>query len=134
MQSYFSFLVQHWGLALIFLASFVWVVVVETQSRANRGYSVTPREAVEMMNKENIVIFDIRPKEVFVAGHIVSAKLSTSAALVADKKKKTLLVCDRGIASASAVKRLRKAGNANVFFIEGGIQAWVKTELPLTKV
>lgn len=133
MQSYFPFLVQHWGLTLIFVASFVWVVIVEIQSRANRGYSLTSREAVDMLNKQQTVLFDIRPKEAFDKGHIVSAKLSTSDTLVADKKKKTLLVCDRGIASASAVKRLRKAGNLNVFFIEGGIQAWVKTELPLTK-
>lgn len=133
MQSYFSFLVEHWGLALIFLASFVWVIVVEMRSRVNKGCSVSPREAVAMMNKESIVLFDIRPKQAFANGHIVSAKLSTSDALVADKKKKTLLVCEKGIASASAAKRLRKAGSMNVFFIEGGIQAWVRTELPLTK-
>ncbi len=133
MQPYVSFIISHWFLCAIFLASFIWVMVVEAQSRLGKAASVTPREAVTMINKEKAKVLDIRAKDAFSAGHIVGSKSVAADAVVADKAQKTIIVCYKGITAAALVNRLRKAGNPNVFSLEGGMQAWVRDELPLTK-
>jgi rhodanese-related sulfurtransferase len=41
--------------------------------------------------------------------------------------------CDSGVSGAGAARTLAKLGFTKVFNLEGGLNAWVKDNLPLTK-
>ncbi len=41
--------------------------------------------------------------------------------------------CDSGLSGAGAARTLAKLGFTQVFNLEGGLNAWIKDNLPLTK-
>jgi rhodanese-related sulfurtransferase len=100
---------------------------------------VSVADAVRLINKGAVVV-DVRPTQEYGAGHIVNAKnveLSQieddSGPLSKYKKKIILTVCNSGLSSARAASKLRKAGFDQAFSIRGGIAAWRKENLPITK-
>ena len=49
------------------------------------------------------------------------------------KELPVVAVCRTGQASADAAKRLKKAGFEQVYWLDGGVQAWQQADLPLIK-
>jgi len=91
------------------------------------------------MNQGALVI-DLRSKDLFDAGHIVDARNVPVATLEsqADSLKKwrdknVITYCDTGSNGAGAARALIKLGFTKVFNLQGGLNAWVKDNLPLTK-
>lgn len=140
MQEYMNFFMNHWGLSLIFVAAFVWVIIVEAKSRAANGLGVSASKAVELINKEKAKVFDIRSEENFKSGHIVDAKninadkLKSNVEGLKFKKDQAMIVaCMRGISAQAVVKELRKQGYAKAYVLTGGMNAWQQAELPVVK-
>lgn len=91
------------------------------------------------MNQGALVI-DLRSKESYDAGHIGDARNVPAAELEsqADAFKKwrdrtVITYCDTGISGAGAARTLMKLGFTKVFNLDGGLNAWVKDNLPLAK-
>jgi rhodanese-related sulfurtransferase len=91
------------------------------------------------MNQGALVI-DLRSKEQYDAGHIVDARNVPVGELEsqADSLKKwrdrnVITYCDSGSDGASAARALMKLGFGKVFNLHGGLNAWVKDNLPLAK-
>ena len=138
MQEYIDFLINHWGLALIFIASFVWVIIVEAKSRVSSGFGVAPAKAVELINREKAKVFDIRSEEHFSSGHIVDAQNVNAEKFKADPasfklkpNQVAVIVCMRGISALAVTKELRKNGYSHAYVLTGGMQAWQQAELPV---
>jgi rhodanese-related sulfurtransferase len=96
-------------------------------------------QAVRLMNQGALVL-DLRGKELFDAGHIGEARNVPASELqsAADSLKKwrdkaVIAYCDSGREGAQAVRTLTKLGFTKVFNLEGGLNAWIKDNLPLTK-
>ena len=49
------------------------------------------------------------------------------------RDKNVIAYDDSGIGGAGAVRTLTKLGFTKVFNLEGGLNAWIKDNLPLTK-
>jgi rhodanese-related sulfurtransferase len=49
------------------------------------------------------------------------------------RDRNVITYCDSGADGASAARTLMKLGFAKVFNLQGGLNAWVKDNLPLTK-
>ena len=86
------------------------------------------------------VMLDLRAREAFDAGHIGDARNVPAADLPsqADSLKKwrdktVITYDDTGSGGANAARTLTKLGFTKVFNLEGGLNAWVKDNLPLTK-
>lgn len=140
MQEYIAFLMDHWGLSLIFVAAFVWVIIVEIKSRAVGGLGVSVGKAVELINKEKAKVFDIRAEKDFNAGHIVGAKRVSPevfnndlASLKLKKDDVIIIVCMRGVSAMAVVKELRKQTYVQSYVLTGGIHAWKQAEMPVVK-
>jgi rhodanese-related sulfurtransferase len=91
------------------------------------------------MNQGALVI-DLRSKELYDAGHIVDARNvpvgeleSQADALKKWRDKSVITYCDSGTDGASAARALMKLGFTKVFNLQGGLNAWVKDNMPLTK-
>ena len=136
-------LLQHFS-AHPFLASaagvlLLAVVAYELRQRAHSAASVSPTEAVRMMN-DGAVLVDVRSVNQFKDGHIAGAR-NVPGDQVADGAKslekfrdKTIITCcESGITSGSAARKLTELGFKQVFNLRGGLAAWRQDNLPVTK-
>ena len=107
---------------------------------AGGATSLSAMEAVNLINRNNALVLDVRELTEFETGHIVDAKHIPVAALAERmnelkkyKDKPILVNCQRGMRSAKACDILRKAEFTQVHNLQGGIEAWLSAKLPVIK-
>ena len=123
------------------LAGLTVAIVYTEIARLFRGYkALRPAELTGLINRENALVVDLSPSNDFQKGHIAGSKsvqpiqFDVDSKLLASAKWLAVVaVCRTGHASASAAKRLKKAGFEHVYWLDGGIQAWQQADLPLVK-
>ena len=115
------------------------VAVYEIRERLQAFAALTAMQAVRLMNQGALVI-DLRGKELYDAGHIGDARNVPAAELEAQaetlkkwREKNVITYCDSGASGAGAARTLTKLGFTKVFNLQGGLNAWVKDNLPLAK-
>ena len=89
---------------------------------------------------ENLFVLDVREPDEFKAGHIegaVNIPIRTLAQnldkLPADKAAAIAVICKSGIRAAYGTMTLKLLGYTNVKDVAGGMLAWEKDGLPVTK-
>lgn len=137
MERFFEFVGNHPFLVGAFLLLLVLFIRNETR---RGGRSVTPQQLVDMVNRENAVVLDIRERKDFQSGHIVDAVNVPYSSLESrlDELKKhrerpVVVVCKIGQNAGAAGTLLRKQGFANVSRLTGGITEWRNQNLPVVK-
>ncbi len=137
MDQVFEFIVNHPYLAGAFVLLLVLFIRNETQ---RGGAAVSAQELVDMVNRENALVLDVRDKKEYAAGHIVDSVNIPYSALDSriDELKKfadrpLVVACKMGQTSGSAGTLLRKNGFANVSRLTGGIAEWRNQNLPVVK-
>jgi rhodanese-related sulfurtransferase len=130
----FEFLAQQWMLAA---ALVVAVVLLALHEARKSGPSLSPQQAINMVNAEDGVFVDLRDTAEFRKGHIVSAMNIPSAKLaerMAELEKfrdrPIVLVCKMGQQSGTAGKQLKAANYAKVYKMTGGMMEWSNLQLP----
>jgi rhodanese-related sulfurtransferase len=139
MQRLIEFIGHHPYLAGGALLAAIAVIVNEVRERVKSFAALSSMQAVRLMNQGALVI-DLRAKEAFDAGHIGEARNVPAAELEAQSEtlkkwrdRAVITYCDSGVSGAGAARTLAKLGFTKVFNLEGGLNAWVKDNLPLTK-
>ena len=110
-------------------------------SRLFRGYkALRPAALTALINREDALVVDLSPVVDFEKGHIPGSRNvqpsqfdPESKQLANAKALPVVAVCRTGQASASAAKRLKRAGFEHVYWLDGGIAAWQQADLPLVK-
>lgn len=133
-----EFLAHNYYWILLALASggmLVWPLV-----RGSGRHGVSAAQAVQLINRNNAIIIDVRSKEEFAAGHLVNARHIAAAELAERSKELTkfkrqpvILVCQTGTRSAPLVKTLQEAGFEQTLNLDGGIADWQKAGQILVK-
>lgn len=125
------------GLALASGAMLLWPLV----SRPFRtSHEVGTFEAVQLINRRDALVLDVRDTGDYAAGHIASAR-HVPEAQVADRIKELekyrtrpiIVTCRAGSRAPGVSGMLRKKGFGEVFALRGGIAAWQQANLPLEK-
>ena len=140
MEAYFVFISNH-PLLIMGLIAIVGLIIWTEFSRATRKYKmVSTNEAVQLMNRDNTVVLDVREDseirdgKIKGARHIPLAKLKTRIAeLEACKAQPLLVYCRSGNRSAHACSVLTQEGFTDVYNLNGGVSAWETANLPLSK-
>jgi rhodanese-related sulfurtransferase len=139
MQRLLEFIGHHPFIAGAAVLAALGVLVFEIRERASGAGALSAMQVVRLMNQGALVL-DLRPKEAYEAGHIGEARNVPTAELesAAESLKKwrdrvVIAYCDSGASASGAVRTLNKLGFSKVFNLEGGVNAWVKDNLPLTK-
>ena len=137
MALFLEFLAQQWILVAALLAVVFMLVMHETRKS---GPSLSPQQAINLVNSEQGTFLDLRDGADFKQGHIVDAlhipasKLAERAAeLEKYKDKPIVLVCKMGQQSGAAGKQLRSQGFDKVYKMTGGMMEWGNLQLPLVK-
>jgi len=139
MQRLFEFVANHPYLAGGAVVLAVVVAAYEIWAHLQAFAALPAMQAVRLMNQGALVL-DLRPKQAYDAGHIGDARNVPAADLEAQadslkkwRDKNVITYDDTGIGGAGAARTLTKLGFTKVFSLEGGLNAWVKDNLPLTK-
>lgn len=139
MQRLFEFISHHPYLAGGALLAAVVVTGYEIWVRLQAFAALSAMQAVRLMNQGALVL-DLRNQESYDAGHIGEARNVPAADLPAQAdtlrkwRDKTIITYDdSGMGGAGAARALTKLGFSKVFNLQGGLNAWIKDNLPLTK-
>lgn len=133
-----DFLVDNWmlvAIALLAAGALLWDIVGERLAGMPR---LTPAQTVQLINRENAAVVDLRSTEVFARGHITgavnlpAAQLGEAAARLGKVAGRPLvLVCDGHAAAVAAGRRLRESGSQRLYLLAGGMGAWREASLPV---
>ena len=86
---------------------------------------ITAHEASDLINNDNVTLFDIRDEESFSQGHIPNAiNLSNNnideVIKNSDREDNILIYCCKGISSQNVAQHFCHLGYKNIFSLEGG--------------
>lgn len=135
-----EFIGNHPFLTLGFIGVLVALIASEV-SRITRGYkALTPAALTQLINRNNALLIDVSSIQDFEQGHIAGARHVAMSQF--DPENKDLakarelpvaIYCKSGQTSATAAKRLKKAGFTDVYTLDGGLRSWTEAQLPLAK-
>jgi rhodanese-related sulfurtransferase len=132
-----DFLLNHIFLITLVIISGLLLIFPNILS-GNRGKTITSKSSVLMMNREPSFLIDVRGEQDFDLGHLQNATniklddIPDNINVIKKHSKKLIIVyCQKGVRSEQAVNILIKLGLNNVVSIEGGINAWIKAQLPI---
>lgn len=134
MALFLEFLAEQWILVAALLVIIIMLVMHEARKS---GPSLSPQQAINLVNAEQGVFVDLRDAAIYKQGHIVEA-LNIPAAKVGDRMaelekfrdRPIVLVCKMGQSAGAAGKQLRAAKFEKVYKMSGGMMEWVNLQLP----
>lgn len=137
MDQVFEFVVNN----ALLVGAFAVILALFVRNEMQRGgRSVSAQQLVDMVNRQNAVVLDVRDKKEFDTGHIVDAINIPFSALDSrvDELKKyrdkpIIITCKMGQHSGSAGTLLRKHGFENVSRLTGGVSEWRNQSLPVVR-
>lgn len=139
MNEILDFLKANWqlsGLMVLVIGAYAMFEFIQQMGTSN---SVSPDEAVAMINHQGAVVFDVRTSQEYASGHILNAiHIDTSEPdtklkhLNKYSQKPVIVVCAQGKRSALFLKRLQSLGFTEAVNLTGGLHAWQNAGLPLT--
>jgi rhodanese-related sulfurtransferase len=141
MQIYIDFLKTHWLLTTAFIALALLIFIIEKLSKTLGPKSITPQEAIFLINREKAIVLDIRVKENYQQGHIVQAislpfsnekrfleQLTTIAPI--PQKQSIIVVCESRDQAIKVNKILERLEFKSVNILRDGMSAWLTAGLP----
>jgi rhodanese-related sulfurtransferase len=131
-----AFATNHYLLAGAFVILLALLIATELNKG---GKSLSTGELTALVNRDEAVVIDVRPKKDFASGHIVGAlnfpqdKILTRTAELEKFKPKTLIIVDAaGQHAGHVASELLKSG-FTAAKLSGGISSWRGDNLPLVK-
>ena len=137
MDQLLEFVTNHLVLVGTFAALLALFILNETK---RGGQSVSAQQLVNLVNKEDALVLDVRDKKEYEAGHIVDALNIPYSSLESRvdelkkfKERPIVVTCRMGQHSGTVGTQLRKQGFARVLWLTGGITEWRNQNLPVVK-
>ncbi len=124
----------------IFFVLLAIVIVTEIQRLTKSYRDINPGEAVQLINRENAALLDLREDNersnstIRNARHIASSVLRQRLDELEPLKDTPLVVfCASGIRAPGTCRLLKKQGFSKVYNLKGGLAAWEQANMPLAK-
>ncbi len=131
-----DFLFENIFLVGLIIISGVLLFFPKVLSRDNKVLG--SKEVTLLINREPAMLVDVRSEADFRAGHITNAinipldQIEVQINKITSNSKKNIIVyCQKGVRSAQAFRLLNKLGLPKLYTIEGGLDAWLKNNLPI---
>ena len=143
MEAFFHFLQKSpfnmmlFGAAVITGAMLLWPLLLRP---FRAGQEVGAFDAVQLINRRDALVLDVRDVGEYEAGHIAGARHVPERQL-ADRLKEiekfrdrpVIVACRSGARSNVAVQMLRRNGFKEVVSLGGGMGAWEQAGMPVQK-
>jgi rhodanese-related sulfurtransferase len=126
------------AVTLISGAMLLWPLIQRLATGGSKEVSV--QQAVQLINRRDAVVLDVRDAQEYGSGHIANARHIPAADVgkrIAEldkvKQRPVIVACRTGARAGAACALLRKNGFTEVFALKGGIVGWQQASLPLEK-
>ena len=136
-EQIFEFVSNHYILVSVFVFLLVAFVINEGKQG---GAAITPTNLVNLVNREDAVLLDIRDIKEYGSGHIAGAMsmpVSSIDARIGEldayKDKPVVVVCKMGQQASATGRKLKTLGFENVRRLSGGMSEWTANSLPVVK-
>jgi rhodanese-related sulfurtransferase len=132
----FTFVGQEWLLITVLFALIALLIIV---TRKDGGLPIAASELVQLMNREEAILVDVRPTNDFNAGHVFGAinmphsQLTGRLSELEKYRDKLIVVADQMGQHAGSAGKLLKANDYQVRRLSGGISGWQQNSLPLVR-
>ena len=141
MQEYLDFAANNTMLVVVWVGLVIAIVAMTVMAKLSKVQLVEPQQAVNLINKQDAVVIDVRSAEAFRGGHIAKALNVPAAQIKANnlnliekyREKPLVLVCETGITTNGIGRMLTKAGFTQVYALRGGMTEWRTKNLPVNK-
>jgi rhodanese-related sulfurtransferase len=115
----------------------IWMVVEELRHQGIGGGRKSPSQIIDLINREDAVVLDLRSADDFKEGRIAGAISVPLAEFGKDlkklekyKKRPVIVTCQNGQKSVQIMHKLKKLGYT-AYVLGGGVAAWKGANLPL---
>jgi rhodanese-related sulfurtransferase len=100
--------------------------------------TITPQEARELINRNEVEVVDVREPNEWSGGHLPGSRLVPLGQLRQNPKEalprdSIIFVCAAGVRSETAARVAVQNGLTHVYNLRGGTRNWVKAGLPLVQ-
>lgn len=136
MEQFSEFVLNNWYLFLAL--TIVMMLLVKNLSSGGGANNIRPAAAVEMINRQDASVIDVRSDKEFASGFILGAENiplgsleSRLSKLEAKKAKPIVVVCRSGQRSSQACNVLKKNGFEQIYNMAGGMMAWQRDSYPV---
>ena len=140
MDIYIDFVIKNWYLFAALVAILGLLIGSEVLRKIRGVISLSPTQALQLINDQDAVVLDTRDIGEYKAGHIPNARHASmdtiknrSGELEKFKGRPVIVYCRAGNTSSSAGALLKKSGFEQVHNLTGGITAWESANLPISK-
>lgn len=139
MQEIMQFFDRHLILTLSWIALLIAVVIVAIKDFFAKIKNITCSKAIQLINKEEAIIIDLRCRDDFCKGHIINSinltpleiKDNNIKELGKYKQKPIIIVSRNGMKTSKSAEQLVQYGFKHVFILKEGIISWSNENLPL---
>jgi rhodanese-related sulfurtransferase len=139
MNQLLQFATHHPTQVAMLVLTAIAVLVYELRLRTHSSGSISPQDAVRLMN-QGAAVLDVRSADAWAAGHIGNARALPPGGLTAAadalkrfRDKPVIVYCDRGNSSVAAVRELTRLGFTKPVSLRGGLGAWRSENLPVVR-
>lgn len=101
---------------------------------------VDTHAAMNLINRQNAVVLDVREQTEYDTGHIINSRLISARALKERigelekfRERPIVVVCRSGSRATAATALLNREGFTQAHLLVGGVTAWQKSNLPLER-
>ncbi len=140
MSELLPFIQENVILVGIFFVLLAFVLVTEIQKLTKSYDDVVPDEAVQLINREDAAVLDLREdgevagRTIHNAKHVPASALPQRLDEIGSLKDTPLITfCANGIRAPGACRLLKKHGFSKVYNLKGGLTAWEQANMPLVK-
>lgn len=135
------FVKNHILLSLGWIVLFIAIIVLTIKSKLSKVKIINNAQAINLINKQNAKLIDLRSADSFKKGHItdslnilpIDIKNASANSIEKHKENFVILVDDNGLSSVGIGEILVKQGFLNVFALKDGIAGWNGENLPLVR-
>ncbi len=138
MSRLLEFAANHWILVTTFFVLLFLLLRSFLKDRISGVKTVPVNEAVQLINRDEARVLDVRTEQEYEQGHILDSinipvgLLDQNIKQLGENRDRPLLVvCRSGQRAARAAGILKKHGFTHIYNLAGGILAWEKEGLPL---
>jgi len=140
MYQFFDFIINHWLLFLALLVIIALLIMTMVRARLLGFQELKAGEAVELMNRQEPLVLDVREADEYLTGHIqgsvhipVGELEGRLDELQVSRDRPILIYCRAGQRSAQAATVLKRQGFSQMYKLDGGIMAWQAAHLPVSR-
>jgi rhodanese-related sulfurtransferase len=126
------------GTAVVTGGMLIWPLF--NRAFAGNIQQVGALEAVQLMNRRDAVVLDVRTKPEYATGHIPGSRnipyadLTERMRAIEKLKSRPIIVCSEyGARSSKVSGALKKIGLSDIFVLRCNLTGWAEASLPLEK-